>query len=180
MAKAWQRYSKRHGRYITRAWWTARRPRGLCWGGCSALLSLLSPRGIPSHAPEPERTGYRSAKSWKDAEETEGPCRGTAWLLSAYSVSGPAGRTQRRRAYGQVSPLRMHGDALRVLWSSTGAVQLWPELSPYTCTVQRAVPSFAPNARSPWPLSLPSRRAAKTLPKCFVAHQARYRSVVCS
>src|ERR1022692_2446979 len=29
-----------------------------------------------------------SANAWGDAEETEQPCRGTAWVLSDYSVSG--------------------------------------------------------------------------------------------
>jgi hypothetical protein len=34
------------------------------------------------------RTVYGSANAWRDAEQTEEPCRGIAWLLSAYSVSG--------------------------------------------------------------------------------------------
>src|ERR1022692_2238781 len=89
-------------------------------GHIKASLALRSSvfshhAGIHSHAPKWERTAYGPANAGSDAEETEGPFWGTAWLLSAYAVSGPAGRTQRRRAYGQASPM---GDALHSIAST--------------------------------------------------------------
>jgi hypothetical protein len=85
----------------------AGRPRGLCWGGCSALLSLLSPVAFRFNAAECTRTLYGSANARRDAEETEQASWGTAWLLSAYSVSGQ----QANLAAYRVPPSRTLTDA---------------------------------------------------------------------
>src|ERR1017187_6676698 len=90
---------------------TAGRPRGLCWGSCSSLLSLLCPRGILTQAARSRVYSVRAANAWRDAEETEGPCRGSAWFLSAYSVSGQQAESGGARRAGQA---RLMGNTLRV------------------------------------------------------------------
>ena len=63
MAKVQQSAGKEHDQSMV----TARRPRGVCWGGGPALLSLLSPRGIPSWA-KPAAYSVRSGprhEPWK-------------------------------------------------------------------------------------------------------------------
>lgn len=108
VAKAWQRYSKRHGRYKTVGMVTARRTAWPLLGGCSALLSGLSPRGVPSQAADlhnvhdtalPMRGGMRSKR-----KSMLGHCVFTVRLLSLRA----AGRTQRRTSCGHASPWRMH------------------------------------------------------------------------
>ena len=71
------------------------------------LLLILSMVGLPFHAPKWERTAYGPANAGSDAEQTEEPCWGTAWLLSAYSVSGQ----QANLAAYRVPPSRTLTDA---------------------------------------------------------------------
>ena len=61
------------------------RRSGDAWGH-APLCSLIMQAFL--FAAECTRTVYGSANAVGDAEEKEQPCRGTAWVLSDYSVSG--------------------------------------------------------------------------------------------
>ena len=50
--------------------------------------------------------------AWRDAEETEEPCMGTAWLLSDYSVSGQQGEPGDARRAAKPVPWRKRGERL--------------------------------------------------------------------
>jgi len=92
---------------------TARRPRGLCWGGCSALLSLLSPCGIPTQAADCTRTAYGSANAWR---ECGGNGRATAGALRGYCpLTQSPGQQAEPSGAGHTAkrvPWRTHGERL--------------------------------------------------------------------
>lgn len=88
VAKAWQRYSKRHGRYKTVGMVTARRTAWPLLGGCSALLSGLSPRGVPSQAADLHNVHDTLCQCVEVCGANGRACWATACSLSAYSVSG--------------------------------------------------------------------------------------------
>src|ERR1035438_36426 len=116
MAKAWQRYSNRHGRYITRAWWTARRPRGLCWGGCSAPLPSWHSQSCAEVGAAPRTALPMRGGS---AEETEGPMPGHC-VVTVRLLSLRASRPNLAAHGVRVKrvPWRTHGDALHSIAST--------------------------------------------------------------
>ena len=101
---------------------------------CSLLL-LVHFSCRHSDSAECTRTLYRSANAWRDAEETEEPCRGTAWLLSAYAVSGQQAEAISVQRAAKPAPWRTHGERLACRSvPSTGAVHWWPDMSPHRRT----------------------------------------------
>lgn len=77
---------------------------------CYAPASLTTPAALRGPR-QIESAQYGQANAWRDAEETEEPCWGTAWVLSDYSVSGPAGRTQRRTVQRSVLRRNLRSEA---------------------------------------------------------------------